>query len=744
MFINYTNHPSENWSEKQKTAAAQYGEIIDMPFPDISPKTTIEKMNELVKGECNRIVETVENAEHSAVLCQGESVFTYMLVDALLKRRQGAYRWQSGLRSLKVLSAASERKVIEKKTGGVTQKISEFCFEGFREYSNGRINADSSNLAPSPYEKGKLDVNEQRKDRILITQLGNSAYQNTKYIDKNGETLSTTGYAFDAIVKKEKINKLMIIGTRDSGWSGVLEWYSLQLSDEKKKKADELGKQLVDKKKTFTNWEAIENFIKDAAHFDMVKIAIVENGSTEDQLKKYPQILLDKYKEIADQEKATRIIFDISNGFRSMPLYITMFVRYAGMISRKEIKYSMYYGMFEARTKDGKTPLVDLSTVSDLTDWVNAVSVFQSLGSVKGLCGCLEKEKQKNPEKQEEIKKIIDEFKQFDYAWNVNNPYYMERGIRYVTEQMNVDKLPLSEPAKLMLGSLKRDFFRQFGKQKKYKSSGLLLELSELFMEQGRYGVAAVAFQESLITYLMERYLKDYFMKELGIAPKEYESYIQRYENRQLVKRHWDRKVGDKGISWNGKMTIFMEDYLKIKDNIRNVESHMIPKEEIPELTEITKWMKEVFKLLKEDMACAANEGSLGFAKLCKGFNAAKDIILTFLRGKEGGKWNLLNTACPERKTPNCKALEIQKIPLEKIQRLRRQLVVVEEIYKKKTTKVYLNDLNQTPMVKKIAEYLEKEGSYARKSWGNSFDKLEEWCYKKPQIVLEVLKSPNI
>ena len=636
MFINYTNHPSENWSEKQKTAAAQYGEIIDMPFPDISPKTTIEEMNELVKGECNRIVETVENAEHSAVLCQGEFCFTYMLVNELLKRKQGAYRWQSGLYSLKVLSAVSERKVIERTIEGVTQKISEFCFEGFREYSNGKTITDNSKLAPSLCGKNKLNAKGQQEDCILITQLGKNTYQETNYIDKDGKISDPTGYAFDAIVGKESVNKLMIIGTKGSRWSGLLEWYSLQLSDEKKKQADQLGKQIV-KDKEFNRWKEVEGFIKDAAHFDMVKIAIVENGSTETQLEEYPNKLLDAYKEIANQEKDTRIIFDISNGFRSMPLYITMFVRYASMISRKEIKYSMYYGMFEARTKDGKTPLVDLSTVSDLTDWVNAVSVFQSLGSVKGLCGCLEKEKQKNPEKQEEIKKIIDEFKQFDYAWNVNNPYYMERGIRYVTEQMNVDKLPLSEPAKLMLGSLQNEFMRQFKKEDNYNNSWLLLKLSEVFTEQGRYGVAAVALQEGVITYFMERYLKGRFMEEFNLQEDEYEKFIYDYERREPVRRYWEgkakqkvdanregnvnRKV-DKKSAANDRMYHFMNNYLRLRNNVRNPVAHMIHNKNIRPAKTIKKWLEESQRLLREDMECGImGEKKLGFAKVLDNYD---------------------------------------------------------------------------------------------------------------------------
>ena len=492
MFINYTNHPSASWGEKQTNEAKKYGEIRDMLFLNISPQMTIQELMKLAKEHGDNIIAGVEYEENSAVLCQGESVFTYMLVNYLLSKKLGAHRWQSGLRNLKVLSAVSERKVVEIVDGDVTQKKSEFYFEGFREYTNGRDVVDTMNLQPSLYdEKRNLSSKAENGDKILITQLGKGGYLNTNYVNKDGKLIASTGYAFDAVVKKTNPNKLLLIGTKTSGWSEVLEWYSLHLSEEKKAEADRLGKQIVDRKGENIDWKLVEEFIRKEAHFEQVRIAIVEPGSTQEELEEYPKRLLNALEDVVDKKKNVEIIFDISNGFRSMPLYITMFVRYAGMISRSEIKYSMYYGMFEAR-KGSSTPLVNLSTVSELTDWVNAISEFQSLGSVKGLCECLNREvgKQSDQEMQKQIKYVIRQFEQFDCAWNVNNLYYLETGIKQIST-LDTKDLPVSETAKLMLNSLRDEFSRRFKKKEKYNYSWLLIRLSELFTEQGRYGVAA-------------------------------------------------------------------------------------------------------------------------------------------------------------------------------------------------------------------------------------------------------------
>ena len=46
-FINCTNHPSTKWSETQLNAAKAYGEIIDIPFPNVAPEATTGEIHTL-------------------------------------------------------------------------------------------------------------------------------------------------------------------------------------------------------------------------------------------------------------------------------------------------------------------------------------------------------------------------------------------------------------------------------------------------------------------------------------------------------------------------------------------------------------------------------------------------------------------------------------------------------------------------------------------------------------------------
>ena len=67
-FINFTNHPSSQWSESQILAAKSFGEIIDLPFPSVDPFCDEEEIEQLAK----QYVDKITDNNPVAVLCQGE------------------------------------------------------------------------------------------------------------------------------------------------------------------------------------------------------------------------------------------------------------------------------------------------------------------------------------------------------------------------------------------------------------------------------------------------------------------------------------------------------------------------------------------------------------------------------------------------------------------------------------------------------------------------------------------------
>lgn len=81
-FINLSNHPSTNWNEEQRKAALEFGEIKDLPFPNIDENLDEEGIEALTDKYLEMIKELSGN-EPCTVHIMGEMTFTYALVNKL-------------------------------------------------------------------------------------------------------------------------------------------------------------------------------------------------------------------------------------------------------------------------------------------------------------------------------------------------------------------------------------------------------------------------------------------------------------------------------------------------------------------------------------------------------------------------------------------------------------------------------------------------------------------------------------
>lgn len=113
-FVNLSNHPSNNWSSLQINKAKEYGKIIDIPFPNVSPMLSEEEIDHLA----DTYVDEVLKMGDVVVMCQGEFTLAYSITSKLLAR------------NIKVVSACSTRKVKEL----YNKKVAYFDFVKFREY----------------------------------------------------------------------------------------------------------------------------------------------------------------------------------------------------------------------------------------------------------------------------------------------------------------------------------------------------------------------------------------------------------------------------------------------------------------------------------------------------------------------------------------------------------------------------------------------------------------------------------
>lgn len=132
MFINVSSHPSAHWGTDQYQAAAQNGQVVDLPFPVVEPTADRGAICALAQDYYDQIRALAQgdsvdgrgsSPQDITVMVSGEFTFTYHLVTLLL---QGGYR---------VVSACSRRESVEaKEPDGSVVKVARFTFVQFREY----------------------------------------------------------------------------------------------------------------------------------------------------------------------------------------------------------------------------------------------------------------------------------------------------------------------------------------------------------------------------------------------------------------------------------------------------------------------------------------------------------------------------------------------------------------------------------------------------------------------------------
>lgn len=83
MLINLTNHPSTLWDTAQLDAAQQlFGNIVDLPFPDVDPAGDEQYISNLADEYLNKIL-SLANGALPTVHLMGEMTFTFALLNRL-------------------------------------------------------------------------------------------------------------------------------------------------------------------------------------------------------------------------------------------------------------------------------------------------------------------------------------------------------------------------------------------------------------------------------------------------------------------------------------------------------------------------------------------------------------------------------------------------------------------------------------------------------------------------------------
>ncbi|MDD2636568.1 MAG: TIGR02221 family CRISPR-associated protein [Bacteroidales bacterium] len=110
---------------------------------------------------------------------------------------------------------------------------------------------------------------------------------------------------------------------------------------------------------------------------------LIKDGNDKDEIWEVFDTI---FKLLKDDDE---IYFDITHGFRYLPMLILVLSNYAKFLKNIKVK-SITYGNYEAR-KDGIAPIIDITSFSVLQDWTSATQTFLETGQTHNIVKILDK-----------------------------------------------------------------------------------------------------------------------------------------------------------------------------------------------------------------------------------------------------------------------------------------------------------------------------------------------------------------
>jgi len=228
----------------------------------------------------------------------------------------------------------------------------------------------------------------------------------------------------------------------------------------------------------------------------------IEKGSTPDELWSVFGAV------VAAVPRDSRVVFDITHGFRSLPLVSVLAVAFLWTARNVQLR-ALVYGAFEARTGDPPVaPVFDLTPMVNLLEWIAAVERFRHHLDGEPLQHLLEtiqrqahKDKSENPPRQlSSIGKALN---------RLSDALLLGRVREVITEAPRLSKSLASEnvaneagrwakPFGLMLEPL-QSLFAQLGGQSEADLDAHR-RLAEVYNERGLYPQAITLLREWLIS----------------------------------------------------------------------------------------------------------------------------------------------------------------------------------------------------------------------------------------------------
>lgn len=504
--------------------------------------------------------------------------------------------------------------------------------------------------------------------RILITSIGSvrmvrsddnttSSYQKTSYSFQKGEDSFKTSFLFEAILNhhqeiQQKIDQLVLVGTVHSGWEKLLQYYMDEKPQKNQAEMQSYCQKLQELSKTVGYLSSIDELnifqsylhelelylqqILDGSGKLKVNIILLQYGLSEEESAYNYAKLCSSIEALIPEHQKHELLLDITHSFRSLPIYQFLIINYFIRISSRNVWVSnVYYGMFELTREAALTytPVINMNYLITTMDWINGINELKSYGSVYDIMNNLE-----------ENSNIAQWLEVFEWATNTNNYNLLTRSIDELAN-ISLQNQEYSAIAVDALKTISQSLQNLFGtRSKSHGIAQIQLCLSEWFFKQRRYGLAIIAIQECVKSYMADIIREQHGSKEL----KE--------EDRGNLGISYLRQLSIK----NPDAKILYQNYLDGKD-MRNTMAHNLRSTDIQEMDStaiiktinsqknmLEKYIHVVKRYIRNGIIDRELQTLLLKEKLIKNATPAQSPALPnfthiFFVGEAKRKWNWVN-----------------------------------------------------------------------------------------------------
>ena len=308
-------------------------------------------------------------------------------------------------------------------------------------------------------------------NKILISILGKGQwnkelekfdYQLTEYQIADGEKKESK-LVSDIIVTQMEFDKIYIVGTEESLWSVADEYLN--------------------------SYEKV----------------VIPYGKNSQEFWKIFEVLTKL--DVENKE----IYFDVTHGFRSIPIFISTLLNFFTKVKDAKIK-GVYYGIFEAKV-DNVTPVVNMLPFLEMNAFVDAFSIFKKYSDGRDIAKIIDEKFKEIPnEKKREYGKVRELSKELEFyskAIGFSALKLYHGSLSTIENKIgDIEEIPDNLKAiEFLMNDLKEEVtsFKELAKDWDRD-----LKTAELLYTRNRYAQSLTILRETVLTYILEELALDF------------------------------------------------------------------------------------------------------------------------------------------------------------------------------------------------------------------------------------------